>query len=446
MKVHLISHEYKQLETLRDSLSQNGLEVTLVATPWETQDWGTSRLVILVTPSEDAETLWRVVEHAGKKMGASQDLMVCCPSLFDNDEFLTLGASKIITPDNWGAAAVAERILGEVFLMLPKEQSRLGSILGATRTMRNLYAIIKKVASLREPVLILGEMGTGKGMFADEIHRLSNRSEKLFLVNCAEFKPELLESELFGHKDKSFTGAVKRQGLLVSAGEGTVFLDEIGELETHAQAKLLNVVEKNQVRPMGDNNFYPVRARMIFATNRNLHEEIHEGKFRSDLYHRLSYYVLDLPPLREHKADILLLADHFVDQYNQQYGKNLALPEQGLDMLFQYDWPGNIRELRRAIYRAAGFTDHQKYIDIQQLQQAVSGNAQRRAARHAFEFDPIAQPWQKAHDHFRKAYFRKLLAEASSKKEAIEISGMSRARFYEILKATGLNEEDGKDE
>jgi len=202
--------------------------------------------------------------------------------------------------------------------------------------------------------LILGETGSGKELVAQELHKLSHRTDKFIPINCPEIDKELLSSELFGHVKGAFTSAVQsRKGLFVAAGQGTIFLDEIGELELTVQSKLLRVLEDHRVRPIGANESEVVNARILMATNRNLEQACQEKSFRVDLYHRMKGLTLNLPPLRERKIDLPLLVHHFVNAYGQEHDVKLKIPDGALDCLFNYDWPGNVRELRAVIWKAA---------------------------------------------------------------------------------------------
>ena len=213
----------------------------------------------------------------------------------------------------------------------------------------------QKVAVTDVPVLMMGETGTGKEVFAQAIHQASRRAKEPFVaVNCSAFSRELLESELFGHRAGAFTGAIKdKKGLFEEAHHGTLFLDEIGEMDVSLQAKLLRVLETGEFIKVGDTRPTRVDVRLLSATNRRLKEEIAQHRFREDLYFRLSVFQITLPPLRERREDIVPLARNFV----ARLGKKLGLPEVTLapactTCLEQYAWPGNVRELQNVIERA----------------------------------------------------------------------------------------------
>jgi two-component system response regulator PilR (NtrC family) len=320
--------------------------------------------------------------------------------------------------------------------------SSFGSILGGTPTMQELYRRLEKVAPLNEPVIIFGETGTGKELVASEIHRRSRRKGQLLAVNCAALTPELLESELFGHERGAFSGAVaSRHGLMIEAGEGTLFLDEIGELALSSQAKLLRVLEERRVRPVGSNRWQPVHARIVLATNRDLKEACEEGRFRSDLFHRIVGLSLALPTLRQRGPDLLLLAAHFLNEFNKSYPGNRFAPSGAFDSLFHYTWPGNVRELRQAVWQAASYASSEKgSIDALSLSDWTMRRDSEQRKRHLV-FDPGQETWKDVQERVRANYFRALLAECEGNRElAAQRSGLSRSQFYEIMKQIKRND------
>ncbi len=228
-------------------------------------------------------------------------------------------------------------------------------IIGKSAAMRRLFELLPRVAKAPSNVLITGESGTGKELVARAIHKLSPRCDKPFVVvNCGGIPPNLLESELFGYKAGAFTGAVKdKEGLFVKAHEGTIFLDEIGELPLEMQVKLLRVVQEKVVLPLGATKEIKVDVRIISATNRDLAQEVLKGNFREDLYYRLNVITLELPPLRERREDIPLLVEHFLRKYAQKMGKEIeGISDFALKALMEYDFPGNVRELENIIERS----------------------------------------------------------------------------------------------
>ena len=229
------------------------------------------------------------------------------------------------------------------------------NIVGKSPALAHVISQASKVAATDVAVLINGETGTGKELFAQAIHNASHRSAGAFLaLNCSAFSRELLESELFGYKEGAFTGAVKdKRGLLEEANHGTVFLDEIGEMALELQSKLLRVLETGEFVKVGDTKTTRVDVRIISATNRNLKEEIANGRFREDLYFRLSVFRIELPPLRQRREDILLLAQHFAERFSKQIGCPVpALSPDAKSLFLSYPWPGNVREMMNTMEHA----------------------------------------------------------------------------------------------
>jgi transcriptional regulator with PAS, ATPase and Fis domain len=241
-------------------------------------------------------------------------------------------------------------------------------LVGESPLIIRITESLKKIATTDCTSLITGETGTGKELAAKLIHRHSPRSQKPFVViNCSAIPDTLLESELFGHERGAFTGAVaKREGAILSANHGTVFFDEIGDMSQYAQAKLLRTIENKEVWPVGGKRSLLVDTRFIAATNRDLEQLMKEGKFRADLYYRLNVARILLPPLRERQGDIALLLDYFRERYNRQFGKKVeGFTEEAVTALVDYDWPGNIRELKNLM--EASFIHAEQRISLEDL-------------------------------------------------------------------------------
>jgi DNA-binding NtrC family response regulator len=240
-------------------------------------------------------------------------------------------------------------------IRLAQEQVAAEHFLGESDSIKRIHTTIEKLAASDTTVLLQGETGTGKGMVANLIHRLSERREKPFVaLNCAGLSKELLESELFGHEKGAFTGAVaSKAGLFELAHQGTIFFDEIAEMEPAIQARLLNVLEQKRFRRVGGVQEKEVAVRIIAATNRNLQNEVKRGRFREDLFYRLNVMPIALPPLRECREDILPLVAHFIGRFNQRLNRRVeGVTPKAETLLLSYNWPGNIRELRNIIERA----------------------------------------------------------------------------------------------
>ena len=240
-----------------------------------------------------------------------------------------------------------------------KKNLHFGQIVGNSPKMLHIYNVVKQVAKTRTNVLITGESGTGKELIARSIHDQSDRNDRPFIViNCGGIPETLMESELFGHKKGSFTGATNdKKGLFEIADTGTVFLDEIGELSLPIQVKLLRAVQERVFKAVGGNEDIKVDIRIISATNKNLEEEVIQGNFREDLFYRLNVIEIKMPPLRERKGDLRSLAQHFLDKYSKEMGKEVTkISSYALDLLSKYDFPGNIRELENLMERSVALS------------------------------------------------------------------------------------------
>jgi Nif-specific regulatory protein len=232
---------------------------------------------------------------------------------------------------------------------------RFNNIIGNSNKMREVYQMISQVSRSNATVLIRGESGTGKELVANSIHYNSLRSKQPFVkVNCAALPSNLIESELFGHEKGAFTGAInQKKGKFELANKGTIFLDEIGSIDLEVQVKLLRVLQEREFERVGGHRTIKVDVRIITATNKNLETAVEEEAFRGDLYYRLNVFPIYMPPLRERKTDILLLAEHFLDKYSKENDKEIKrLSTPAIDMLMGYHWPGNVRELENCIERA----------------------------------------------------------------------------------------------
>jgi anaerobic nitric oxide reductase transcription regulator len=316
------------------------------------------------------------------------------------------------------------RVVKELTRGLSPSESQM---LGVSPAMESVREEIDAVASTEFPVLILGETGVGKELAARAIHDRSRRREAPFIqVNCAALPEGVIESELFGHLRGAFTGAVaNRPGKFELADGGTLFLDEIGELPLSAQAKLLRVLQEGEVQRVGADKPLRVNARILTATNRELAHEVAQGRFRADLYHRLDVFPLRVPPLRERRGDIAILAGFFLDRYRAQLGlSKVVLTAEAIAMLEAGDWPGNIRELdhvlARAVLRAHMRTPRGQPIEIDES-----------------ELDPAAAPVRKTVDITRDSLARKVARGQVSLRGALE--ELKRAAVAQTLEETGGN-------
>jgi two-component system response regulator HydG len=311
-------------------------------------------------------------------------------------------------------------------------QSRFGRLVGKSAPMRCLHEVIGKISQSTSPVLVLGETGTGKELVASAIHFAGSRRDMpLVPVDCSALAPTLVESELFGHVKGSFTGADhSKRGLFQAAGNGTIFLDEIGELPMCMQAKFLRALQEKEIKPVGSTERIPIHARVISATNRDLEAEIRKGTFRQDLYFRLNVVQIRLPALREHKADIPLLVAHFLNRFSDPLHTIRAISEDALLRLMDYDWPGNVRELQNAIECAIALGSH-SILQVDDLPPNL-----HYATVHALprNFEPMSLEEIK-----RRAIFRALEETGDNKVEAARQLGIGKTTLYRKLKDYGLD-------
>ena len=323
----------------------------------------------------------------------------------------------------------------ELAATMPKTE-----IIGATPKMVDIYKKVAKTARIEAPVLVIGESGSGKELVARALHENSMRSKAPFMViNCGALTETLLESELYGHERGSFTGAtVSRKGLFESASGGTVFLDEISETSLNFQVKLLRVIQEREIRRVGSNETIQVDVRLIAATNRDLREMLRASQFREDLFHRLNVFTIALPPLRERKEDIPLLASYFIKLFGEKNNKNVRLAASALDAMKMYSWPGNVRELKNMLERAMTFNDT-GVIGLEELEFADTDD--RPVAE--FSSAPPARPHAGAEaslDWMEKEHIIKILKETGgNKKKAAEILGIERRTLYNKAKRLGID-------
>ena len=305
------------------------------------------------------------------------------------------------------------------------------SMLGNSDSMIRLKQMIAQVAPGDTSILIQGETGTGKELIAKAIHNNSERKNNTFIpVDCAALNETLMESELFGHAKGAFTGAhVSSRGLFLAADGGTLFLDEIGELPVPMQVKLLRSIQEREIRPVGSTATTPVNVRIISATNRNLAYEISKGQFREDLYYRLNTIELNSPPLRKRSDDIILLARYFIKQFKNQVSPVRDLAPETMDYLFNYRWPGNIRELENVIRRAISL-GRSELIPPEDLPDTIYAQKQETS-----ETQPIVPMNDSSMDAYEKAAIDNALKiSGDNRKQAAEILGIGEATLYRKLK------------
>ncbi|MEK6534196.1 MAG: sigma-54 dependent transcriptional regulator [Thermodesulfobacteriota bacterium] len=309
-------------------------------------------------------------------------------------------------------------------------------IIGRGRKMKSLLETLAMVAPSDATVLLMGESGTGKEVVANAIHQNSPRAGQPFIkVSCAALPETLLESELFGHEKGAFTGAVsRREGRFQLAHRGTLFLDEVGEMSTAIQTKLLRVLQEKEFEPVGGVRTVKVDIRLITATNLELDKEVAAGRFREDLYYRLNVVPIVLPPLRERKEDIPPLADHFLAIYREKNRKFLkGISGKALDLLVRYDWPGNIRELENCIERAVIMAREEAIVP-------ADFPPQIRMLSMEGERDGFDIPYGISLDEMERALIVKTLAETGGNRtKTAEVLGINRRTLQNKLRQYGLN-------
>jgi two-component system response regulator AtoC len=318
----------------------------------------------------------------------------------------------------------------------------LERLIGRSQQMARVASKIEQIAPTRATVLIEGESGTGKEVVAHTLHDLSGRpGEKFVAVNCAALSSQLLESELFGHEKGSFTGASQRRvGRFEQAHSGTLFLDEIGEIDAQTQVKLLRALSERTIERVGSNTPVKIDVRVIAATNRRLAEMVKEGTFREDLYFRLNVLGIEMPPLRQRKEDVVLLADSFLEEFAKENNRPLKpLTEAAMGLLYAYDWPGNVRELRTAIEHAVVMSN-QSTLDVQHLPDFITGGG------HTFESQSSKNTLAPEEEFNLHALERRAIQSAlretdGNRTKAAELLGISRRTLQRKLRDIPLIEQ-----
>ena len=362
------------------------------------------------------------------------------PKPFDNDE-LKQTISKALTLKT---LSEEKSHLDDVL----KENIFFDRIVGSNIRMQHVYKIISQIADTRTNVMITGESGTGKELIARAIHEQSSRRDKPFVViNCGSIPETLIESEFFGYKKGAFTGASHdKKGLFEAGSTGTVFLDEVGELQPQMQIKLLRVVQERSFKPVGGSEDINVDIRILSATNKYLEEEVIAGRFREDLYYRLNVVEIKVPPLRERKGDIRALAQHFLDKYSREQGKEITkISSYAVDLLQKYDFPGNIRELENLIERSVALSNTNILLPDNlalsiHKRRWIEGIKDRR-----FDLDDVERgvSLDTILEEIEKAYLEKALAcSGGSKNKAADLLGISFRSLRYRLDKIGIDKPD----
>jgi Nif-specific regulatory protein len=370
-------------------------------------------------------------DKTGQRLGALEVMNKPGPfTSADRDTLLALASLTATALQNVREREALVRSQNEL-----EGQARLAArLVGNSPAVAAIRGTIERVARTDLPVLILGESGTGKEVVARALHYTSPRHQQPFIpVNCAAIAETLLESELFGHEKGAFTGAdATRAGKFEAASGGTLFLDEVGDMSAGGQAKLLRVLEEKAVYRVGSSQPIPVDTRIVAATNRNLADAVSAGKFREDLFYRLSVVTLDLPPLRERREDVLLLVEHFLQQFCRDAGrKTVKLSAEARKRLEQHDWPGNVRELRNLLERVAYLCAGDK-VEVDDL---------------AFVLRPALsedERWARltlaeATDAFQRQHIEQAIARAGLHMgEAAKLLGLHRPNLYRKMRLLGM--------
>lgn len=316
-------------------------------------------------------------------------------------------------------------------------KSTLDTIVGDSLVIRDLKESLHMVASTRSSVLITGQSGTGKEVFAGAIHNLSDRRDKPFIrLNCAAIPDNLLESELFGYEGGAFTGALRggKIGDFEAANGGTLFLDEVDSLSVKMQAKLLRAIQEREIKKVGSTKAIPIDVRFIFATNKDLHEMVKEGTFREDFYYRINVINLHLPPLKDRREDIRPLVDCFVKKLNRDLTRNIwEITPEAMAILEQYDWPGNIRELENCVERAFNYATG-SVIEARHI--LLPGMADRQLSS---SISASGSTLKEVRSRAEKLAIQQALHDCGgNKKEAAERLGIDRSILYDKMKRYGI--------
>jgi DNA-binding NtrC family response regulator len=360
------------------------------------------------------------------KLGAGDYLIKPCHP----DELLLVAARLLELRNLRREVTELKRELGAV--------DRFGEIIGESLRMQAIYRIIEAVSQNKSNILISGEHGTGKELVARTIHRRGPLAAKPFLaINCGALSETLLESQLFGHRKGSFTGAIEdHEGVFQAADGGTLFLDEISEIPLPLQVKFLRAIQEKEVTPLGSTRPVRVDVRIIAATNRNLEDTVRDGRFRTDLFYRLNVVPIHLPPLRERRDDIALLVEHFIGDFSRIYGvEPKRVTPEAMRCIVDYSWPGNIRELQNAIERAFALSSEPE-IAPQDLPPAVLRGASPEVSAEAGDVLPLDEME-------KRAIMAALHRSRGNKNEAARILGIDRQRLYRKIEKYGLEGQGG---
>ncbi len=453
-RVLIVDDDLSLCETLEAGLNRRGLTVSFRTSADDallalsTEDFDVVVTDLNMTGKGGLELCERIVERRS-------DLPVVVLTAFGSFETavaaIRAGAYDFISkPVQLDVLAIALRRAGQHRALRDEVKrlrlevghpSRIESFVGQSPAMQRVYDLLARVADSDASVLVTGESGTGKEVVARALHRQSRRPGAFVAINCAAVPEALLESELFGHVRGAFTGAQDaRPGLFVEARRGTIFLDEIGDMPLGLQPKLLRVLQERRVRPVGSTNEIPVDVRILAATNRDLESAVEDKRFREDLFFRINVIQIPLPPLRARVGDILLLAQHFIQELARRTGKSVkGVSVEAATKLLAYPWPGNVRELMNCVERAVALTRHDQIV-VEDLPDRVQNH---HSAQIVLGGDDPTQLLPM--DEVEKRYILRVLeAVAGNKTAAARILGFERKTLYRKLERFGV--EPGKGE
>ena len=453
-KVLVVDDDKFFLQTLGDSLTEKGFEPTLAMDGEEAERrFGAEEFDVVLTdimmPKVDGLELLRRIKDRDPEIpviivtGSGDDKIQA--NAWERGAFL-----YITKPIDYNFLNLAIRQAVDKFSLVKKNRELseaserdFENIIGISDRMREVFSLISKVASSNASILIHGESGTGKELVAKAIHDRSSRKDNSFIaVNCAAIPKELMESELFGHAKGSFTGAISdKKGKFELADGGSIFLDEIGDLDISLQAKILRALQEREFERVGGTKPIRVNIRLIAATNKDLSQAMKEGSFREDLFYRLSVIPLLIPPLRDRgREDVRSLSDHFLIKYNLENGKNIKdIDSEAMKALETYDWPGNVRELENCMERAVVMAETDR-IRLSDLPPAVrSGKMEQTGARGEGE---KGAPWQigRPMREIEREYILRTLEEMKGNRtRAAEVLGISVRGLRDKLKEYGYS-------
>jgi two-component system response regulator HydG len=447
-KVLIVDDDTSMCELLAESLAQQGYEVRWKASAQEALAEVEQRNFDVVLTDINMKEM-NGLELCQRATEAHPDLPVIVITAFGSMETavqaIRAGAYDFITkPFDIDVVAIAiERAVKHGLLQREvqrlqravDESRRFDELLGASPAMKEVYDLLERVAESESTVLVTGESGTGKELVARALHRRSKRASGPFVaINCAAMPEQLLESELFGHTKGAFTDArTARPGLFVQAKGGTIFLDEIGDMPLGLQPKLLRALQERSVRPVGGDHETPIDVRVVAASNRDLETAIEERKFREDLYYRINVIHVELPPLRARGADVLLLAQHYLEHFAAQSQKDVrTLDAEAAERLSAYAWPGNVRELANCLERAVALTRGES-ISSADLPEKIRNYRTSHvlvAATDPSELVPL--------EEVEKRYILRVLeAVGGNKTLAAQVLGLDRKTLYRKLDRYG---------